>query len=186
MSFKDILKLTIMHIIFFITGTILFVISFRTPLYGNINVLFYRGIILLLTVSLALAAALVFYKRTRHGRLLSYRDIVMCVTVLISFNILFFTHVPITADRSVTVFILGHMSKHTDTVISKEDMTSFFVKRYVNDYSAMERRFDEQVVSGNVTQEGNGYKLTKRGKLLIKFYDLVADIFGIDKKFISP
>jgi hypothetical protein len=186
MSIKDAIKLLIMHIFYFILGTALFVLFFYTRLFGNINVLFYRGILLLVTTCVVITILLILFKRSRLGKLFTYRDIILSVTIIFSFNIVFFTHLPATAERSISVFLLGYMNKNPDKAITKEEFTRFFIDKYINEYGAMEKRFNEQIVSGNIVSKGKGYLITKQGRLIMRFYNLIADLFKIEKRIISP
>jgi len=65
-------------------------------------------------------------------------------------------------------------------------MTDRFFNVYFGDHQALNKRFDEQLVSGNIKQDGEEYKLTLQGKEVIQFYTSVSDFFKIDKKNISP
>lgn len=186
MSTKQVLKLIFLHCLIFFVGFGMFIISFRLPLFGNIEVLFYRGIVLLIFVCAIMAGVILILKKVWFSTLLTYRDLVLSITIIMSFSMLFFTHLPVTADRSVSVFLLGYMNNNSDKILTVEDMDEFFISRYVYSYGAMERRINEQITSGNIVRDQNGYKITDNGKKLIKLYDIIADIFGIDKKFISP
>lgn len=182
----NILKLIGWHILFFLLGTALFVVSFRLPLFSGMNILFYKGIVLLLLSSALTALVILYLKKTRLKKLLTYRDIVLSITIILSFNMLFFTHVPVTADRSISVFILGYMNNNSSSVITEDDVTNYFIEKYVKEYKAVDRRFAEQIASGNIEKSENGYTITKRGRSLMSFYDLISDVFLIDKKFVSP
>ena len=60
------------------------------------------------------------------------------------------------------------------------------ISRYLRDYEAFGKRFHEQVVTGTIRLEGDGYVLTEKGEALVKLYDFIADCFGVDKKLIHP
>jgi len=141
---------------------------------------------LLLLVSFIMCIILLFLKKSKYRNFLTHRDIILSITIFLSMNIVFFTHLPVTADRSVSVFLLGHLNDNSDKAMTKEEMTDFFVTKYVKEYGAIERRLHEQIVSGNVERIGDSYKLTSRGKLLVRVYDVIGDLFGVNKKFISP
>ena len=54
-------------------------------------------------------------------------------------------------------------------------------------YQAMERRFEEQTVSGNIFIDENGkINLTKQGKLFIEKSKTLGDLFRTDTKFLFP
>lgn len=186
MKLSEVLKLISIHVIYFIVGSIVWVLSFHSPLYHSINVFFYRGILLLITDCFLMAIFMWIVKRRKLNDLFLYRDIVLSITLIFSVNIIFFTHVPVTADRSVSIFILGYFNKNCEKSLSKEEVANFFTKKYIVEYGAIERRLSEQIATGDIEKNDFGYSITERGKHLMKIYEGVTDIFGIDKKFVSP
>jgi hypothetical protein len=50
---------------------------------------------------------------------------------------------------------------------------------------ALKKRFNEQLVTGTIVKESDGYKITPRGILLMRFYGWIADMFGISKNNLS-
>ena len=117
------------------------------------------------------------------------RDTVLAFTIHFSINIIFFSHVPITADRSVTLFLLGYMNNHAEVgaSLTKEQLENYLINTYIHKYGAIDRRMNEQIISGTVekTPDG-GYRLTENGKLLVKFNLQIGRYYGIDNKFINP
>ena len=185
MRFTELLKLTEVYLLIYVVSSIVYVLLFSTPLFGGMDVFFYRGIALLFAASL-ISAGLGFMARKfwlRH--IMTYRDILLIFTIFICVNMVFFTHVPVTAERSISVFMLGYMSEE-DRVFTEKDIEDFFISRYVKDYRMFEKRFHEQIVTGTIRPEGGGNVLTDRGKSLVKFYNFIADCFHVDKKLIHP
>lgn len=186
MTAKNILKLLVLYSTFLVAGTIIFIGLFHTGLFGNIKVLFYRGIILLIITSFLTALLQYVFKQKTHTGLFTYRDLVLCCVIVFSFNLIFFTHVPVTADRSISIFMLGYMNNNADKIITNEEMTKYFIEKYVQEYKGMDKRFTEQIASGNIIPLENGYRITKQGQIVIKIYSLIAKLFVIDSKNISP
>jgi energy-coupling factor transporter transmembrane protein EcfT len=141
----------------------------------------YRGVLLLLVVGFLMLIVIYLIKRLILKKLFTSRDIILSSVLIICFNLVFLTLVPVTIDRSISVFMLGYLSNNSQKVITKNDMTNYFVKKYVYENRAIEKRIDEQIFSGDISKCQNGYKITQRGNLLIKFYKIVADIFNIIK-----
>jgi len=132
-------------------------------------------------ILLSLAAKLFLLKNV-----MTYRDILLIFTVFCCVNVVVFTHLPVTAERSVSVFLLGSMAQEPERVFSEQDMEEYFISRYVRDYRAFDKRFHEQIATGTARPEGGGYVLTAKGEALIRIYDFIADCFGLDKKLIHP
>lgn len=188
MKVSDVFKLILLHILAAITGFVLFAAFFSTPVFQSIDVFFYRGIALALLTALIIGCLLLILKFTARSwkNRLAIRDVLLSACVIVSLNTLFFTHVPVTADRSISIFVLGAMAEEPGRVFTEKEIEDFFIRRYVIDYSAFEKRFHEQAATGTIEQRGDGYIITGRGLLLIRFYDLVANCFHIDKKLIYP
>jgi predicted transcriptional regulator len=153
------------------------------------SVLFYRGIALLLVASTLTALLIWIIGLKLANKLIIGRDVVLAFTLMFSTNIMFFTHFPVTADRSVTIFLLGYMNNHADVkpVMTKEELQNVFIDKYVKEYDAMDRRMNEQIVTGTIekTTDGN-YRLTPKGKLFVKFNVWIGNYYGLDEKNINP
>ena len=133
-------------------------------------------------VSGVLAIFLVWLKR--RLRIWTVRDIIISALLVWSVNLIFFTHVPVTGDRSLSVFLLGYMNTRTQPV-SKETIRQEFIDTYITDNGAVEKRLAEQLASGTITKEADTYTITPRGRSILHIYAWVADVFGIGKRNLS-
>ncbi len=178
-------NLVFLHIGFFILGTSFFVLLFHTSILKGF-VFFYRGIGLLSLTTFLMTILLLRFRKTRYGKTFTIRDVIVLVILLFCINLVFFTHVPVTADRSVSVFLLGYMNNQKDKPVNKTEMTQVFIDKFLRDNDGIQKRIDEQIVSGNIKEFKNGYLLTKQGEFLMKFYSFVTDIFTINKRNVYP
>lgn len=78
------------------------------------------------------------------------------------------------------------MNKFPEKAFTKQEITKIFTEKYLNEFGAMDKRFNEQIVSKNISSDHNVYKITRQGRFVIRLYSLIADIFNINKKLISP
>ncbi|HMK65440.1 MAG TPA: hypothetical protein VK564_06570 [Thermodesulfobacteriota bacterium] len=186
MTIKEIFKLIVAYLLAISLGTALFVLSFRSPLFISMDVLFYRGIFLLIATCAIFLLILLIVRYFLLTKILIFRDILLIITIIFSFNLLFFTHFPVTAERSISLFILGYMNNHADRTITKDEITQQYIKKYIIEYGEIEKRFNEQIVTGDIIADGKGYRITKRGQSILNFFNLVDDLFLIDKKIIFP
>ena len=186
MKIKTFCMIALLHSFFFIVGTTLFILLFHTTLFKGIDVFFYRGIVLLAVSCILILLGMVVYKRSSQASLFTYRDVILSIVLLASINLVFFTHLPVTAERSISVFLLSHIDKHSQTTLTNQEITKIVVDKYLYEFGAIDKRLYEQIISGNIVRDGNGYKISKRGKFLLKMYALIIDVFNIDKKLISP
>jgi len=181
-KFKIFLKIFSLHYLFFCLGTAFFILLFHTKLLSNIDILFYRGIGLLLISSIFLFAVMVFYKKISNG-FFTLRDIILALVLFFCVNLTFFTHLPVTAERSISIFLLDYFDKNSDRYLTKEEVTQIFIDKYLYENNAIEKRLHEQIFSRNINQEEEKYKISRRGQNLMRFYRLIAIIFKINKKF---
>jgi hypothetical protein len=186
MKIKNIYVTILLHVVFFIFGTVLFISFFHTSLFKEISILFYRGIIFLVTACFLMLLLMLFYKKISYGRMFTYRDIILSVVLIFCLNLVFFTHLPVTADRSISVFILGYMNKYSNKTLTPNEISTLLIKKYVYGYGAVNKRLNEQVLSGDISLKGNEYQITKQGKFLMRLYSVIADVFSINKKLIYP
>jgi hypothetical protein len=177
-------KLLLIYGVSFIVGTGIFIDLFHTGLFGFLDVFFYRGIALLLVACTVVAVVLLIYWKQTHG-IISLKDIYSIVLTLFSVNLLFFTHVPVTGERSVSVFLLGYMNTNANRVITKEELTDVFLRTYIGTDDNIQKRIHEQLVSGDIVSKGNGYVISPQGRRILRMYSFIADVFSIDKKNLS-
>jgi len=190
MGYRHGMKLFLLHLTAFAFGSTLFVALFHTPLFQSIDVFFYRGIALLVLSCALVGGALVVLKATKLLQKLKIsiiiQDILLSVALVGCVNMVFFTHLPVTAERSISVFVLGYMAQNPTRVFTEEEIRDIFIERYVDDFGAFDKRFHEQVVTGTVEQSGDGYAISPAGVSLMRVYDRIADLYGVDKQLITP
>ncbi len=186
MSKKYYIQILLFYFTFFIIGSTLFLFLFHTSLFANISVFFYRGIVLLLVASFLSLLTLTYFKKNKYGKFITFRDIILILTLIFCLNLVFFTLVPVTADRSISVFLLGYVNNHSQKSLSKDEITDAFIKKYLHENGAIQKRLSEQIISKNLLKEEERYRISDQGKLLIRFYDFISNLFGINKKNIAP
>src|SRR6185437_14230547 len=101
---------TIFYILGFLITTLFFIFLFSTPIFGNINILFYRGIVILFFACCLSIFFQLILRKHKFFNSIDKRDITVIITLTFSLNLVFFTLVPVTIDRSVSVFILEFLN----------------------------------------------------------------------------
>lgn len=73
-------------------------------------------------------------------------------------------------------------------VFSEDDIRETFINTYIDDFEAFNKRFNEQIVSGNIyfDEINGGYKLTSSGKTVVKLFRIVAKVFDTDERLVYP
>jgi len=185
-KFTEFLLLTGAYIAIYAVSTVTFVLLFGTPLFGAVYVFFYRGIGLLLVSGLFAAILSFMVKKLWLRCIMTYRDVLLIFTIFCCVNMVFFTHIPVTAERSISIFVLGYMANDPNKIITEQDMEKRFINQYIMDFDALGKRLHEQMDIGTVKEENGGFVITDRGKGLMRIYDFIADCFHIDKRLIHP
>lgn len=184
---RKVAELSIIHLVIFCAATLLHIVIFRLFSYMRfIDVVFFQGILSIMVVGAIIPSIMLHLMRTRLAWLITYRDIVISILLFGGVNMVFFTHVPVTAERSISVFILSSMADRKSELVTEEAIEDYFIEKYVKDYGAVEFRLREQVIAGNIELKEDRYQLTKRGQMISDFYDTVTWVYGIDKRITSP
>src|SRR5688572_16239912 len=90
-------------------------------------------------------------------------DVVSATALGASLMLSFFVLFPVTFDRSVTVFILSQMAANPNHSYTADEMRNIFVHIYLGRDQQIERRLEEQRVSGNIVRTGSRYEITHQG-----------------------
>ncbi len=155
-----------------------------SPLVRNVDILFYRGL-LLCGVSAVLLALLLIAARWRW-KSLEPAWIVATVSMSLSFNLMFLIVLPVTIDRSISVFLLAEINARGASPPDTTQLEQAFVQHYVHDMRQIDRRVREQVQSGNVTVYDGAIRLTPRGQHFLAFARILARLFRTDPRFVQP
>lgn len=168
-------------------GIALFFILFWSGiLSGTISILMYRGVA---TAIIAAVLQIIFSAKLLQGSRLFLAETVpslVCgaTSLALSINLVFLVVVPVTIDRSVTVYLLGQLAQSSNG-LTEEELTTRLSEQYVREYRAVERRMREQVVSKNVWRDDDRFVLSEQGRDFISFSAFVGRIFGADMRYIG-
>lgn len=191
-ALKQFLSVACLYALGGLAGLTLFVLLEFAGAFNFIRIFFYRGIVALLVAAvihgIAMYLCLFLLKRAYAVfKSVSYAHAFSIIVCAFSLNFAFFTLVPVALDRSVTIFLLGYMSKDPDRVYSRQDLSNALEDIYIKKYGAIDRRIDEQVVSRNlVLVDGGKFKLTKQAVSFVNFSKSMARVFNVDPKFLDP
>ena len=182
---KKILGLIGIYIAIYAVCTALFIALFHTPVLANMKVLMYRGIGLLILSGIL--AAVVMGIIRKFWKFITVRDIIMVFVIFCCVNMVLFTLIPVTVERSVSVFMLSYMDENSDQSFTKEDIGEIFTSKYVNDFGAFDKRFDEQLVTGTLIDNGDGtYTISDEGRFIVTMFRGVSKMFNTDQRLVYP
>lgn len=184
---KELMKHFLVWILIFlsvyIVGSICFVGLFHTPVMDHMKVLMYRGIVLLIVSGILVAILLLLIRKCLYQRI-EGKDIFIMVLMFCCVNMVLFTLIPVTVERSVSVFMLSYMSDHKEEAFTEEEIEKVFIQSYVEEFGAFEKRFFEQEITGTISEDKGNYYITKKGEKLVELFRFVGKIFGTDERLL--
>ena len=184
-SAGDVIKLILIYAVIYIVCSLMFVALFHTGLLKGMNVLMYRGIAFIILTGIV--SAIVMGVVRKFWKFVTIRDIIMMFVIFCCVNTVIFTLVPVTVERSVSVFMLSYMDENSDKTFTQDSFGEIFTSKYVNDYGAFEKRFNEQVVTGTIKQNEDGtYSITDRVRFIVSIFRNLAEWFDTDRRLVYP
>jgi hypothetical protein len=167
-----------------VVGFLLLVALFKSGLLAaQFDILFYRGVVLCLLAAIGTLVAVATVGQRLN--IASARDAFAAGMLSLGLNLSFLVIAPVTVDRSISVFILGYMAAAPERVMSVGDIRDAFTGRYLGEFKQIERRMDEQTISGNVVAKDGGFVLTDRGRSFIRTAKAIAWMFDADPRFVT-
>jgi hypothetical protein len=151
---------------------------FMGDLLTAFRILFYRGLAAI-AIS-AVAAFFILNMARRIWRRWLLRDVISATLCASGLTVCFFVVLPVTVDRSVTVFILGQMAARPNYPFTAEEMQKIFIRQYLGEHRQIERRLQEQSASGNLTRTNSGYQISLQGAKFIRLAHFISEIFGTE------
>jgi hypothetical protein len=165
-----------------LAGFAIYVLLFWAGAASSIGILFYRGLVLAFVVAIVVALAAVFLVRRSSDSSLP----IAAAALSLSFNICFLVLLPVTVDRSITVYLLSKIERQQQQGIDAPALERSFLADYVAGMGAIDRRVDEQKRSGNVTVGSDGkVRLTPQGRRFMALSRAVARLFGTDPRIVG-
>ena len=185
-SVKEIVYTLLTYLVLYVISFLIIVLLIRLPLLKGIHVLMYRGIVMIVIAGILASVLLILYRKNQKITWLSAKDVILVFILTCSINMVFFTLIPVTVERSVSVFMLSYMDNYSDHY-TQDQIAEIFVDKYVNEYGAFEKRFDEQLTTGSIEQNPDGtYSITDKGRFIVKMFRLISDVFDTDKRLVQP
>ncbi len=171
------------------TGAVLLVVGSVTALFWigflqQISILFYRGLVLIaIGAGFCFVVLLLLCRKWPSWKA---RDAVSASVFAAGIAVCLLIVLPVTIDRSISVFMLTEMAAQPGRGFTPSDMRTLFVDVYVERYRQIERRLQEQEISGNVTATATGFRITPQGLAFVRFARLLSKIFRTDPRFVTP
>ncbi len=187
---KKNLLIILLYLIVFTICTLIFLGLFHIPAFNKWDVFFFRGCIFLgfctiLSFIFTSIARLLFKKLD-----LTLKDAIVVSSMFFGITLGWFTLIPTTVERSISVFMLSYMDDNfSEKGITMEEFEDIFYKKYIQDFGAIEKRFHEQEVSGNIELVQNTntrYAITKNGQFVVSLFRFFSDLFNTERGLVYP
>lgn len=182
---KTVLKIVGLYFLIYVVYSAAFVGLFHTGILSGMEVLMYRGIVFIVITGILSAVTMGI---VRHfWKKLDVRDIIMMFVIFCCVNTVLFVLVPVTVERSVSVFMLSYMEENSDSTFTQEEIGEVFTSKYVNDYGAFDKRFNEQIETGTIVENSDGtFSITPAGENIVEMFRVVARMFNTDPRLVYP
>lgn len=178
---KKLKTIVLIYPVIFLLFSIFYLLLFRTPLFSDQTVLFYRGIALLVlsVVIFLIAIAMIYAKFSRTY----FESLIAAVLVTSAIHVSLFVVFPVSFERSVTMYFLSALeqSKNATTCggLTKEEAQKKLINEYIVKNGAVNKRVHEQTVINFMTDNGKCLQLTDRGSNFLDFSEVVKKLYNI-------
>lgn len=176
-SFKKVCFMFALLLIF----SILYIISFHFSIFNYTNVYIYNGLINLITITIIMGF-LCFLLYRKKAINLDFKDCIITILLFFSINIFFFCMVPVTLERSISVFMLNELNQENG--LTKEELERNFINKYVYKYDAFNKRFNEQKYLNTIQRKDEKYILSKKGKALLNKFKIIKKIYHVNSRIL--
>ena len=116
-----------------------------------------------------------------------HRDLSCLISASIaifSLSLAFQVIVPMTIERSITVFLLNEMAKEPLQGYSAEELQQKLLQNYVEKRHVLEKRLKENKLSGTLSETFGKYRLSSSGLRIAHTLTLIGQFFSVpDESF---
>lgn len=175
---KKIISIILIVVIF----TILYIGTFHLKIREIMPVYTYYGIFTLIILTVLLALFL-FVLNKMNYKYFDIKDSIIIILLCFSINIFVFCMVPVTIERAISVFMLNYMDNNNE--YTKEEIEKVFIEKYVYEYQAFEKRFEEQIYTGTIENNGESYHISKKGKFLVDCFHFIKELYNVKGKVLN-
>lgn len=165
-------------------GFMIFIALLHSAILRSNPILFYRGLMLaMLDAGILALLLLLAFRRLRGG---DAATLLASVTASLSVNLAFLVVIPVTIDRSISVFLLSRIeAAPPEAPLDVPGLRDVFIRDYVFDMAQVDRRIDEQTRSGNISVDHGKIRLSAQGARFMRLSRYLSTMFGTDPRFVG-
>lgn len=90
--------------------------------------------------------------------------------------------VPVTIERSITVFLLSEMAREPVRAYEAQELRHALLKNYVEARDVLGKRLKEEKLNGMIAEEQGRYRLSQAGIRTVKVLNLVGSFFSVPRR----
>jgi len=167
-------RIITIYFLIFILFSVCYLALFHTPLFRFQKVLFYRGIgLLFFTIILFFIFEIIYYLKFSRKNI---ESILAAIIVSSAIHLAIFVLLPVTFERSVTMYLLNTLSQNK---LTKSQLEDKLIKEYIIKNKAIDKRVIEQKFIHVVDDSQKKLQLTKQGINFLRFSEVIKKIYGI-------
>ncbi|MER2605691.1 MAG: hypothetical protein ABTQ29_07680 [Siculibacillus sp.] len=157
-----------------------------SPLFAGLDILFYRGLAIAAVSAMVVAGVVALAGRWARG--IDAATVIAAGALVLAVDVTFLIVMPVTVDRSVSVFLLGEIERAEVEAsgLDAAGLEARFVARYLGEMRQIDRRIREQTTSGNIETRDGVIHLTDQGRRFMATARVVARLWGTDPAFVAP
>ena len=174
---KKVVKIIGICVIFSLT----YMISFHFPTRKLVSVYTYYGFRMLLILTGLLTFGLYFLKKYKKIAF-DKKDCIIIILMCFLGNAFFFGMVPVTLERSISVFMLEDLEKTENR--TKKEIEENFVSQYVYEKGAFDKRLEEQLEIHTIEEKDGKYKLSNKGRFMLECFKGLNKLYHIESKIL--
>lgn len=160
------------------TSIFLGLINFKYLMGGDI--LLFRGLKLFIFSSIVTIWLILKFKIHWSLNIFTLERIIMATIVSMSINAVCFVLLPVTFDRSVSIYLLNQLKNSGDNWVDINQLIYKMESGFVEQEGAVEKRVKEQTAIGFVDVNGNVIRLTVRGRHFLDFAGNISKLYGLN------
>ncbi len=185
---KKVLCTLLVYIVILIICTIVFILLFHTGFLKKLDVFFYRGCVFLAISGFVSILLTLLVKKMFQELELDIKDILTVLCIFCGVTLAWYTLIPVTVERSISVFMLSYMDQNDKAGITSDEFGKIFYDKYIEDFGAFDKRFNEQIISKNIepSADGKGYVITNGGRFIVNLFRLCAKMFNTEQWLVYP
>ena len=115
-----------------------------------------------------------------------WRDYICVSGIFVGVTLTWFILGPVTVERSISVYMLSYMEQNSELPIDADKMEEVFLNQYIDEFGAFDKRFSEQIESGNIEKVEGGYIITESGKTVVNAFRWLSTVFDTEKWLVYP